>query len=205
MIRKLSGGKHSLNDFAQRFLGQNGNTPPEMIPYDFADIVSNLNAIQPHDWRSFLEQRLTSKSAHAPLDGITNGGYRVEYTDQATEYGRALETRDHGVNAWYSLGIVTADETIRDVLVDSPAFKAGLGPGMKLIAINGRRATEELLHAAIRDAKAAKEPIDLIVENSGYFKVVKIEYHEGEKYPHLVRQTETPALLDEILKPLVKR
>jgi predicted metalloprotease with PDZ domain len=203
-IRKLSGGKRSLNDFAARFLGLGGNTPPEVVPYQFSDVVANLNAIEPNDWANFLNQRLYSKSPHAPLDGISNGGYKIEYTDQTNEYGHAIETRDRGVNAWYSLGFATGDETIHDVLVDSPAYKAGLGPGMKLVAINGRRATEELLHNAIRDAKNSQEPIELIVENTGYFKVVKIEYHEGEKYPHLSRKSEAPASLDEILKPLVK-
>ncbi len=204
-LRKLSGGKRSLNDFAARFLGKGGNTPPEVLPYEFPDIAGNLTAIEPYDWQGFLEKRLTTKSPHAPLDGISNGGYKLEYSDKANEYARALETRDHGVNAWYSLGITTGDETIHDVLVDSPAYKAGLGPGMKLVAINGRRATEELLHAAIRDAKGSTEPIELIVENAGYFKVVKIDYHEGEKYPHLVRQANTAALLDDILKPMVAR
>ena len=161
--------------------------------------------LEPYDWQGFLEKRLTSKSPHAPLDGITNGGYKLEYTDKANEFAHALEARDKGVNAWYSLGFVTADETVKDVLLDSPAYKAGLGPGMKLIAINGRRATEELLHSAIRDAKTATEPIELIVENAGFFKIVKIDYHEGEKYPHLVRQANTPGLLDEILKPMVGR
>jgi hypothetical protein len=42
------------------------------------------------------------------------------------------------------------------------------------------------------------------VENAGYFKIVKIDYHDGEKYPHLMRRLETPGLLDDILKPLVK-
>jgi len=202
ILRRLSKGKRSLNDFAARFLGQGGNTPPEVLPYDFSDIAANLNAVEPYDWQSFLEQRLTAKSAHAPLNGITNGGYKLEYDDKANEFAHALEARDHGVNAWYSLGITTGDESIRDVLVDSPAYKAGLGPGMKLVAINGRRATDELLHAAIKDAKTSKEPIELIVENAGYFKIVKIDYHDGEKYPHLVRQPATPALLDEILKPM---
>jgi predicted metalloprotease with PDZ domain len=201
-LRKLSGGRRSLNDFAARFLGAGGNTPPEVVPYNFADIVGNLVALEPYDWQGFLEKRLTTKSPHAPLDGIINGGYKLEYDDKANEFARAVETRDRGVNAWYSLGFVTADQTIRDVLVNSPAFQAGLGPGMKLIAINGRRATDELLHNAIRDAKTMAESIELIVENAGYVKVVKIDYHEGEKYPHLVRQPNTPALLDEILKPM---
>ena len=124
--------------------------------------------------------------------------------NQSNEYGHALETRDKGVNAWYSLGFVTGEELIKDVLIGSPAYQAGLGPGMKLVAVNGRKASEELLHAAIRDAKTSKEPIELIVENAGYFKVVKIDYHDGEKYPHLVRQTDTAAVLDEILKPMLK-
>jgi predicted metalloprotease with PDZ domain len=203
-IRKVSGGKHSLNDFAARFLGVGGNTHPEVVPYTFADVAANLNAIVPYDWTTFLNERLTTKSPRAPLNGISNGGYKLEYNDQSNEYGHALETRDKGVNAWYSLGFVTGEELIKDVLIGSPAYQAGLGPGMKLVAVNGRKASEELLHAAIRDAKTSKEPIELIVENAGYFKVVKIDYHDGEKYPHLVRQTDTAAVLDEILKPMLK-
>ena len=57
------------------------------------------------------------------------------------------------MNAWYSLGFRTSDQTVQDVLFDSPAFRAGLGPGMKLVAINGRQANDELLRSAIRDAK----------------------------------------------------
>jgi predicted metalloprotease with PDZ domain len=202
-IRKLTGGKRSLNDFAARFLGKGGNTPPEVVPYEFADICVQLNDVAPYNWQHFLETRLNSKSPRAPLDGIVNGGYRLEYSDQSNEFARASETRDRGVDAWYSLGFHSGDEIIRDVLVDSPAYKAGLGPGMKLIAINGRRATDELLHNAIRDAKTSKEPIELIVENDAFFKMVKIDYHDGEKYPHLVRQPNTADLLDEILKPMV--
>jgi len=204
-MRKLSGGKHSLDDFAARFLGKGGDTKPEVVPYEFDEVVANLNAIVPNDWSAFLNERLHTKSPHAPLNGIVDGGYKLEYNDQSNEYEHALETRDHGLNAWYSLGMVTAEGAIRDVLVGSLAFKAGLGPGMKLVAINGRKANEELLHSAIRDSKTSKDPIELIVENAGYFKIVKLDYHEGEKYPHLVRQASTPATLDEILKPLVKR
>ncbi|MGA8028714.1 MAG: hypothetical protein WB992_16335 [Bryobacteraceae bacterium] len=204
-IRKLSGGKKSLNDFCARFLGLGGNTQPEVVPYTFEDVVKNLNAIQPYDWASFLKERLTSKSPHAPLGGVMNGGYRIEYTDQSNEFVRATESKSRGVNAWYSVGmIMEADETIGDVLIGSPAYSAGLGPGMKIIAVNGRQATDELLHQAIRDAKSETQQIELIVENAGFFKTVKIDYHEGEKYPHLVRDSRGPAILDEILKPMSK-
>jgi predicted metalloprotease with PDZ domain len=108
------------------------------------------------------------------------------------------------VNAWYSLGLRTNDQTIEDVLVDSPAYKAGLGPGMKIVAVNGRQASDELLRQAIRDAKDNGPPVELIIENTGYFKVVKIDYHGGEKYPHLVREANARATLDDILKPMTK-
>jgi len=204
-IRKLSGGKKSLNDFCARFLGVGGNTPPITLTYTFDDVAANLNAIQPYDWSRVLKERLTSKSPHAPLEGIANGGYRIEYTEEPNDFLRAADSRDRGVNAWYSLGILEADNTIEDVLVGSPAYQAGLGPGMRLVAVNGRRATEELLRQAIRETKEGGNGVELIVENTGFFKVVKIDYHGGEKYPHLVREAQTPAYLDDILKPMVKR
>ncbi len=202
-IRKLSAGKKSLNDFCARFLGLGGNTPPKVVPYTFEDIVRNLNAIQTYDWAAFLHERLTIKAPHAPLGGITNGGYRIEYTDQPNEFIRAAESKMRGVDAWYSLGLlVGADSTIADVLVGSPADKAGLGPGMKLVAINGRRASDELLHQAIRDTKNATQSIEMIIDQDGFIKTVKIDYHGGERYPHLTRVSNTPAFLDDILKPM---
>ncbi|HEY7304455.1 MAG TPA: hypothetical protein VH601_10090, partial [Bryobacteraceae bacterium] len=205
LLRKLSHGKRSLNDFCARFLGARDNSSQRVVPYRFEDVTGCLNQIQPYNWAAFLKERLTSKSSHAPLDGITGGGYRIEYTDVENEYIRADESSDRGVNAWYSLGLRTDDQAIEDVLVESPAYKAGLGPGMKIVAVNGRQASDELLHQAIRDAKESGPLVELIVENTGYFKVVKIDYHGGEKYPHLVRETNAKATLDEILKPMVKR
>ena len=204
-IRKLSKGKKSLNDFCGTFLGLGGNTPPRVVTYTLEDVIAGLEAIQPYDWKAFLTERLTSKSPHAPLGGIANGGYHLEYTDSANDYTRAAEARDRGVNAWYSLGFRTSEQTVQDVLFDSPAFRAGLGPGMKLIAINGRQASDELLRTAIRDAKGNGAAIELITENAGFFRVTKIDYHAGEKYPHLVRDSANRDYLDDILKPMTAR
>ncbi len=202
-IRKLSKNKKSINNFCARFLGLGGNTPPELVPYTFEDVVANLNAIQPYDWSAFFRARLTSNVDHAPLQGIRNGGYHIEYAAEPNQYSRAVEFRGRGVNAWYSLGIrFGSDNTIDDVLVGSPAYQAGLGPGMRFIAVNGRRITDDLLRQAIRDATSNTQPIEFIVENDSFFKVVKIDYHGGPKYPRLVRNANTPAFLDDILKPL---
>ena len=76
---------------------------------------------------------------------------------------------------------------------------------MKLIAINGRQASEELLRSAIKDARNNSTPIELITENAGFFRVLKIDYHGGEKYPHLVRDAAHRGYLDDILKPMIAR
>jgi predicted metalloprotease with PDZ domain len=205
-IRQMSGGKKSLNDFAARFLGLNGNTPPIVVPYTFDELVENLNAIQPNDWANFLRDRLDTLSPHAPLNGITHGGYKIVYTDQMNDFQRANEGVGHSVNAWYSIGLrIGAEGVVGDVLVDGLGDKAQFGPGMTILAVNNRRYSNDWMHEVLRQSTTSAAPIEFIVENTGYFKVLKIDYHGGEQYPSLVRDPSVPALLDEILQPLDKK
>ena len=205
MIRKLTKDKKSINDFCARFEGLGGNTPPKVVPYNFDDVVSALNAIAPYDWAGFFSERLTSKAPHAPLGGIENGGYRIVYTDQPSKFIQARETATGDADAWWTLGIdITSDGHIDDVLVGSVSDKAGLGPGMQIVAVNGRQYTASLLSDAITAAKDTKDPIELILVNTGYYKVVKIDYHDGMRFPHLERIQGTPDRLDDIVKPMTQ-
>jgi predicted metalloprotease with PDZ domain len=205
-IRKLSGGKKSLNDFAAAFEGLGGNTPPKVVPYSFDDVVAALNAVQPNDWAAFLRQRLDSNAAGAPLGGIENGGYKLTYEPRPTPWSDMENTQSGSFDFWYSLGLhVDSGGILTDVLKDGPANKAGLGPGMRLVAVNQRSFTPALLRAAVNDAEGATGPqVELIVENADYFKVVKVDYHGGERYPVLERIAGAPDTLDDILQPLVK-
>ncbi|HZD48228.1 MAG TPA: M61 family peptidase [Silvibacterium sp.] len=204
-IRKLTGGKKSLNDFCALFLGKGGNTPSEVVPYDFDEIVATLNQIAPNDWAGFLRDRLTSKAPHAPLEGITQSGYELSYSDKSTAYERAIFGRSHAVDVNFSIGLVAQpDGTLSDVLFGSPAFKAGLGPAEKIIAVNGRAFSGPVLALALKSAKGTTQPIDLIVENTGYFRTVHLDYHDGEKFPMLKRVDSSPDVLADILKPLAK-
>ncbi len=203
-IREQSHGKKSINDFCARFLGLGGNTGPKTAPYTFDDIVSNLNAVQPYDWATFLTDRLTRKVDHAPMGGIEHGGYQLVYTDTPNPMMEARQARG-GVNAWYSLGMqISSNGALGDVLFYSPAYKADLGPGMKIVAVNGRQYTDSLMHDAIQNSKTVQTPIELIVENTGYYRMVKIDYHGGERYPHLARVNATPDMLEKILQPMVQ-
>lgn len=206
IIRKQSGGKKTLNDFCARFHGLGGDTAPKVVPYTFEDVVENLNAVQPYDWATVLRERITTKADHAPLGGITGGGWKLSYTEKASSYTEAAE--HEGLIAWWSLGLRVGESgKVGDVLVGSLADKAGFGPGMQIVAVNGRAYQDELLKAALDQAKSGPEqknsgPIEFIVSNTSYFKVLKIDYHGGQRYPVLEREKGTPDLLSEILKPM---
>jgi hypothetical protein len=45
--------------------------------------------------------------------------------------------------------------------------------------------------------------MELIVENTGFYKVMTVEYHGGARYPVLERVAGAPDRLDDILKPMV--
>jgi len=82
------------------------------------------------------------------------------------------------------------------------AGKAGIGPGMKLVAVNDRKYSGDVLREEIRNAKSGG-PLELLVANGKSFTTYKVNYHDGEKYPVLQRNGQ-PVLLDEILKPLTR-
>jgi predicted metalloprotease with PDZ domain len=205
-IRQKTGGKKSLNDFVAAFHGLGGNTPPKVVPYTFEDIVAGLNAVVPNDWSAFLRKRLDSNELHAPeMPGIDAlSGYKLTYTDKPN-YWSQLEESEGGLNARWSLGLSVGNSgNLGDVIVGGVADKAGLAPGFQILAVNGRAFTPGLLRQAIKDAVGSGPAIELIVENTGYFKLIKLDYHGGERYPQLVRVDGTPARLDDILQPMTK-
>ena len=204
-IRQKSHDKKSLNDFIAAFHGLGGNTPPKVVPYTFEDVVVGLNAVVPNDWATFLRTRLDSNELHAPEIAGLNAlsGYKLTFTDKPNYWSTLGETE--GLNARYSLGLtVGATGTIGDVIMGGLAYKAGLAPGFEIIAVNGRAFTPALLRAAVQEAKGRGPAIDLIVENTGYFKLITLNYHNGERYPQLERVDAIPDRLDTILEPLAK-
>jgi predicted metalloprotease with PDZ domain len=202
IIRQQTHGQRSLDDFCRRFHGgQSG--PPAVVPYKFDDIVRTLNEVAPYDWTSLLKERVGSTSTHAPLGGIDGDGWKLVYNDQPNIFTHAAEKQFKFADFSYSLGF-TADKDgkLDDVIVNSPAYQAGIGPGMKLTAVNGRKWTPEVLHAAIKAAQADVAPIELLVENGQMFHTYSVAYHQGEQNPHLERVSGQPDLLNILLTPL---
>lgn len=203
IIRQQTEGRRSLDDFCRRFTGgQSG--PPSLHPYRFEELLADLNATASYDWRRFFEQRLRSTQAHAPLGGLEGSGWRLVYKETPTDMFRIAESEAKLTDLSYSLGLqIKEDGSIFDVVVGEAAEKAGLGPGMKVVAINGRRWSSTLLHEAIKDAATTDAPLELLMENAEFYKTYKLSYHGGERYPTLERDESRPDLLERILHPLV--
>jgi hypothetical protein len=73
---------------------------------------------------------------------------------------------------------------------------------MKLIGVNGRKYSKDVMRTALHASLNSQQPIALLVENGEYYSTLQVNYHDGNRYPHLVRDEGKPNLLDEIIKPL---
>jgi predicted metalloprotease with PDZ domain len=199
IIRQQSKGAKTLDDFCRLFHGA-PSTGPAVKTYTFDDVVNSLNQVAPYDWRAFWTERLTNHGPSAPLGGIEGSGWKLVYDDTPSDMMTGMAGMNHFVPAAFAVGLVLNDDgAISDTTEGMPAAKAGIGPGMKLVAVNGRRFSPEILRDAVKATKNST-PLELLVENTDYYKTYKIDYHGGEKYPHLVRDESKPDLLGEILK-----
>ncbi|MFL5342517.1 MAG: M61 family metallopeptidase [Gemmataceae bacterium] len=204
LIREKSGGTKSLDDFCHAFYGgQNG--PPEVRPYSFDDIVAALNGVVEHDWKGFLEKRLTSTDAAPPLDGLTRGGWRLVYKDKPNELLKASDDEEKQIDLSSSIGLLLKDDgKVIDVVPGKAADKAGLGPHMKVVAVNGRRLSAERLREAVAATKGGNAKLTLLLENGDYFEPRELTYSSGERYPHLEHDKSKSDLLGAIFKAKAK-
>jgi len=193
-IRELTKNRKSLDDFAKAFYGIDDGSY-KVAPYTFDDVVKTLNGVVAYDWAPYLRERLDGHKG--PIDGIARSGWKLVYNDKPSEAVKSAEMRRKSVDLTYSVGLsLSAKGEIGDVLWDSPAFNAGISPGMTVMAVNGK----EFSGDAIKDAVKAKQPLDLLVKNFDSYKTVRIDYTGGLVYPHLERDTSRADWLSELLK-----
>ena len=203
ILRRESRGSKSLDDFCRLFLG-GASGAPKVVPYTFDDVLAALNMILPYDWKSFWRTRLDSTAPGAPLAGIAGSGWKVVYTQEIPDMQRAAEDVHRVTDVRYSLGIsVREDGVIPDVLPESPAAAAGVGPGMRLVAVNARRWSPAVLRDAIK--RSGSRAIELLVENGEFFKTFRLDDAGPERYPHLERDNARPDILSSIIHPTASR
>jgi predicted metalloprotease with PDZ domain len=198
LIRERTGGARSLDNFARGFFGVHNGAFNENT-YTFDDVVAALNAVMPYDWAKFLRDRLDAVGGHAPLDGITRGGYRLVFTAERSEYQRQAESHNKNADFTYSIGLSLGEGgAITGVQWDGAAFNAGMAVGSTLVSVNGDAYSAEVLRRAITAAKDSHDPIQLVVKNGDQYRVIDLDYHDGLRYPHLERVRGTPDRLGAI-------
>ncbi|HYL69835.1 MAG TPA: M61 family peptidase [Candidatus Dormibacteraeota bacterium] len=201
LIRESSGGTRSLDDFCSSFFG-GPERAPALRPYTRSDVVSALKSVAAHDWDAFFAARVENVNPHAPLDGLARSGWKLVYDDTPNEFQSAREKVDEADNLGTSLGVhVKSSGEVTDVVHGSPAFAAGIAPGMRIESIAGHKWSIDAARAAIIAAEKSAAPLELIVEAGDTVRVLHLDYHGGLQYPHLVRDAAKPDLLSRILAP----
>jgi predicted metalloprotease with PDZ domain len=200
LIRQRTQGRRSLDDFCRNFFGGESG-PPQMKPYTFDDVVAALDALLPYDWAEFFNRRINDVTPHAPLAGIADSGWKLVYTDKPNTDVADREETSGGLDLAYSIGLrVNREGVVEDVVPGLAADKAGLAPRMKLIAVNGRKWSTNVLRAAIAATESGDGRLELLAENAEFYKTYPLDYHDGERHPHLERDASKPDLLSEIIK-----
>jgi predicted metalloprotease with PDZ domain len=203
LIRTKTKGAKSVEDFCRAFFG-GGESKPAVIGYSLDDLVKALNIVVENDWKTFFLRRVDMTAESPPLEGIAGAGWKLGYAEKPSDLFAAQEGLSKGVNLADSIGLLlTADGTVGDVVPDMPASKAGLAPGMKIIAVNSRRYTSDGLKSAVAHTKNG-DRLELLAESGDFFRTHAVEYSGGAKYPRLERVGSQQELLVDILKAKTK-
>ena len=196
IIHRVTGGQKSIDDFCHAYHG-GPNNGPEVKPWTFDELVATLNSVAPYDWARFLHERLDSKSPDAPTGGIENGGWKLTWSDEPIH----LPGRRSNAGDAYSIGLqLGEDGMVMDSIVGSPAYNAGISSAMKVIGVNGRLYTHDLLEDAIKAAKDSSQPIALTYVDDDYIHTAAVDYHGGIRYPHLTRDDAKTDYLEDLIK-----
>jgi len=201
IIRQKTNGARTLDDFCRAFFGGEKSAPAVRV-YTLPDVISGLNAVAAYDWEHFFRGRVETVAPHAPLEGLQNAGWKLAYDDTPNVYQVAREITSGPTDLSFSIGLwVASDGVITDVVHGSPAFEASIAPSMRVKSVSGMPWSADDARSAIVGAKDAGPAIELVVEYADVVRTIRLDYHGGLRYPHLVRDSAKPDLLTTILTP----
>ena len=199
-LRAKSAGHASLDDFVKRFYAGAGGQPA-LRPYVEGDVYAALAAVAPGDWRALVRRHLDALGPATLMSGLESAGWRLTYTAEKNSYVETQQKRRKAIDRMWSIGLTTDDKgAIMDTAEDRAAARAGAGPGMTVVAVNGRRYNAEVLDAAIAAAHDSHRDIELLVENGDYYRTLRVAYFDGARFPHLTRLEGQPDRLAQVLQ-----
>jgi len=198
IIRRGTGEAKGLDDFARTFFGMREGDWG-VSTYTFDDIVTTLNAIYPHDWAAFLDTKFRQPGQPAPTHGIEMAGYRLVWKDEPNAFTKQVGAAgDFNWSLGFSVG---TDGAVSGTRWGSPGFDAGINPGTTIMAVDGLAFSRERLTTALKEAKASKKPIRLIVKRGDRFDEVSVPWTGGPRYPWLEPVSAGEQPLDRLMAP----
>jgi predicted metalloprotease with PDZ domain len=204
IIRERSHGARSLDTFLHRYT-EPALTGPIVKTYTRGEIETLLNEVEPYDWHAFFDKYVYQRSVHPPADELARSGWKFVYTEKPNAFITASQADDPGITGWYSYGAdLSAKGVVRDVREGSPAWRAGLAPGMHVLAVDNQEFSAGVFEYALKKAQHSSAPISLITSQTGWFQTLSLDYHDGVRYPHLERIEGTPDMLAAIMLPHAK-
>ncbi|WP_369925681.1 hypothetical protein [Xanthomonas sp. NCPPB 2632] len=84
---------------------------------------------------------------------------------------------------------------------DSPAFKTGMAPGVRITQVNSMAFTVDALLSAV--AASVQQPVSFDFERDGKTHHGVLDSHGGPRYPALRRAPGVPDRLSALLMPRV--
>ena len=171
--------------------------------YTFEDIVNTLNQVAPYDWRGFWTERLTNHGPGAPLGGIEGSGWKLVYDDTRSELVQAVEGERDTVNAAYSIGLwLKEDGSITDTVEGMPAAQAGIGPGMKVVAVNGKKVLERRSAGCLARRQEQLRCLGTIGREHGLLQDLSSStITEAKNFRTWCGTNRKPDVLSDIIKP----
>jgi predicted metalloprotease with PDZ domain len=204
IIRERSHGARSLDTFLHRFT-EPATTGPIVLTYTRAQVESLLNGVESYDWHTFFEKYVYHTAVHPPSDELGRAGWKIAFTEKPNTFIAAEQASDHGVIGWYAYGAdINSEGVVRDVRENSPAWRAGLAPGMHILAVNNQQFSADVLDYALKRAQHSSPAVSLIATQTGWYQTLSLDYHGGIRYPHLERIAGTPDMLAAIVAPRAK-
>ena len=198
-MRELSQNKVSIDQFAQLFFATHGSVE-RISTYSFQDVCDTMNKLAPADWKTFLNQHLFTHAASDAIVGLARAGWQLTYTSVPTETFIQDEADAGVINLDDSIGAqFRPNGSVRSVMWNSPAFRAGLAPDISVVAVNGQPLSSAVLLSAIADS--ASTPLRLTLQDGETHRDAIVFYAGPLRYPHLERIPNTPDRLTSLLAP----
>ena len=143
-------------------------------------------AVQPYDWRGYLQRRVYDVAPQAPLEGINQGGYRLIFADEPTKWWRQGEKDRKATDLTYSGGFVVGS--------DGQHYERAVGRSCVQRRPVGRRPGPRgerprlqwrCFEEAIKAANGQGPAVQLLVKAGDVYRTVSLDWHGGLRYPRL--------------------